>query len=246
MNLKIALIGYGKMGKKIEQIALHKGHSISFKFDIDCPLSKDIPPDQVDVFIDFTIPNAVVGNLKTIAHLQKPVVIGTTGWDKNLVDVKKVVEENDLGLIHAPNFSVGINLFFKIIEFSAELFNHFDDYDVFIHELHHRQKLDSPSGTALQLGNIVIDKIRRKSDILRLVSAGKIEPEQLHISSTRVGSVPGTHTIGYDSEADILELKHTARNRSGFASGAVLAAEWIIDKKGIFTLDDLINNMLLK
>ena len=156
----------------------------------------------------------------------------------------KIVKGTQIGLIYASNFSLGMNLFFKIVENAAGFFDKFEDFDPFIHEVHHKMKVDSPSGTALSLGKILLEKISRKSDILPGTSEGQISPEQLHVTSTRTGNVPGTHMVGFESEADSIELKHTARNRSGFAMGALYAAEWVIGKTGVFTMDDLMNDLL--
>jgi 4-hydroxy-tetrahydrodipicolinate reductase len=171
------------------------------------------------------------------------MVIGTTGWYHQLDEVKAIVQSAKMGVIYASNFSLGMNLFFRIVECAAELFDKFEEYDPFIHETHHRRKVDSPSGTAVTLGKILLEKIKRKSDILAQNSEGAISPKHLHISSTRAGEVPGTHLVGFDSAADTVELKHTARDRSGFALGALYAAEWIVAKHGLFTLNDLFKDI---
>jgi len=243
-QLKIGLIGFGRMGKEVTYQAGKKGHQVNATFDSKKPLSASSISESIDVLIDFSIPGAVLENIKLVAEVKKPIVIGTTGWNNNLTEVKSIVEANQMGVIYASNFSLGMNLFFKLVQNAASLFNKLEDYDAFVHETHHNQKIDSPSGTALRLGEILLDNIQRKSEILTQKSEGKISPHQLHISSTRVGSVPGTHRVGFDSNADTIELTHTARNRTGFALGAICAAEWITGKQGLFTLDDLLADLM--
>lgn len=241
---KLALIGFGKMGQEIARLAEQRDHEIMARFTGQNPLKATTNVDSIDVFIEFTHPGAVVENVRTVAQFEKPLVIGTTGWNEQLHEVEKIVKGTQIGLIYASNFSIGMNLFFKIVENAAGLFDKFEDFDPFIHEVHHKMKEDSPSGTALSLGKILVEKINRKSDILPGTSEGQISPEQLHVTSTRTGDVPGTHMVGFESEADSIELKHTARNRSGFAKGAVYAAEWIIGKTGVFTMDDFMNDLM--
>ena len=241
---KLGLIGFGKMGQEVAGLVQQRGHEITARFDIGNPLNVTTNVDSIDVFIEFTCPEAVVENVGTVAQLQKPLVVGTTGWNEQLTEIEKIVKDSQIGLIYSSNFSLGMNLFFKIVESAAGLFDKFEDFDPFIHEVHHKMKVDSPSGTALSLGKILLEKINRKSDILPGTSEGQISPEQLHVTSTRTGNVPGTHIVGFESEADSIELKHTARNRSGFALGAVYAAEWIIGKTGVFTMDDLMNDLM--
>lgn len=241
MKLNIALLGTGRMGKEIEQLAPASGHQITARFDLESPLARTSPADNFDVLIDFTQPDAVPGNVELAAHHHKPLVIGTTGWHEHLPEVEKIVQGSAIGIIHAANFSIGMNLFLRVVAHAATLFDPFEAYDVFIHEMHHRGKADSPSGTALSLGKIVLDKIARKSDLLCSSTEKKISPEQVHLSATRAGTFPGTHVVGFDSAADTIELKHTARNRSGFAAGALVAAEWIMGKQGLFTMDDILD-----
>jgi len=241
---KLGLIGFGKMGQEIARLAEQRGHEIMAKFNGENPLKATTNVDSIDVFIEFTHPEAVVVNVRAVAQFEKPLVIGTTGWNEQLHEVEKIVKGTQIGLIYASNFSIGMNLFFKIVENAAGLFDKFEEYDPFINEVHHKMKEDSPSGTALSLGKILLEKISRKRDILPGTSQGQILPEQLHVTSTRTGDVPGTHMVGFESEADSIELKHTARNRSGFAIGALYAAEWIIGKTGVFTMDDFMNDLM--
>ena len=232
------------MGQEIARLAEQRGHEIMAKFNGQNPLKATTNVDSIDVFIEFTHAEAVVENVRTVAQFEKPLVIGTTGWNEQFQDVEKIVKDTQIGLIYASNFSMGMNLFFKIVENAAVLFDKFEDFDPFIHEVHHKMKVDSPSGTALSLGKILLEKINRKSHILPGTSQGQISPDQLHITSTRTGNVPGTHIVGFESEADSIELKHTARNRRGFALGALYAAEWIIGKTGVFTMDDFMNDLM--
>jgi 4-hydroxy-tetrahydrodipicolinate reductase len=234
------------MGQEIERLARQKQHTIVQMFTKQNPVwaAKDL--SQIDVLIDFSVPGVARRNIETAARAKINIVEGTTGWHEALDEAKKLVQASKIGLIYASNFSLGVNIFFKIVEYAGQLFNRFPNYDLFVHEIHHNQKLDSPSGTALQLGKTLLKTVERKRELLTDRAASKIESCQLHISSTRAGSAPGTHTVGFDSPADIIELTHTARNRSGFAMGALAAAEWIVDKTGFFTMDDFLNEILQK
>jgi 4-hydroxy-tetrahydrodipicolinate reductase len=184
-----------------------------------------------------------VEDLTPWIELHKPIVVGTTGWQDQLSKIEALVSKNRTGLIYASNFSIGVNVFFQIVRVAAQLMDRFSDYDAFIHEIHHKNKIDSPSGTALTMGQIVLKILQRKKELLNETSHGKIRPEQLHISSSRSGDVVGTHILSFDSVADSIELKHTAKNRSGLALGTLLAAEWIIGKKGLFTMDDIFQDL---
>ncbi|MBI1742839.1 4-hydroxy-tetrahydrodipicolinate reductase [Candidatus Acetothermia bacterium] len=242
--MRIGLIGHGKMGQEIERLATQKKHTITHIFTEDKPLWNAKELSDIDVLIDFSLPSAVMKNIETAARAKANLVEGTTGWYEKLSEVQRQVQQSGIGFIYASNFSLGVNLFFKIVEHAGSLFNHFSDYDLFVHEMHHNQKIDSPSGTALSLGKILLKTVERKKEILSDRAASKIEPSQLHISSTRVGSMPGTHIVGFDSAADTIELTHKARNRSGFALGALAAAEWIQSKKGFFIMDEMIKDIL--
>lgn len=243
-TLSLGLVGYGRMGHEIERLATEKGQTIVERFDVDNPLPADFTGGNADVYVEFSVPGSVVSNIKTIARTGKPLVVGTTGWSQNLPDVEKAVQAGGSGLIYASNFSLGMNIFFLIVEHAANVFNQFDDYDPFIHEIHHRGKADSPSGTALNLAEVVLGKIERKATMVNGKCEGKISSDSLHLTSTRAGNVPGTHTVAFDSLADSIELTHMARNRSGFALGALFAAEWIAGKRGVFTMKDLMQDIL--
>jgi 4-hydroxy-tetrahydrodipicolinate reductase len=236
--MRIALIGFGKMGREIDSIARERGETIACIFDSARPVRPEALADSnVDVCIEFSTPAAVVDNIRAAIQAKRDIVVGTTGWDAHLPEFQSAVK--DSGLLYASNFSLGMNYFFRIVKRAAELMNHAPDYDPYIHELHHRQKVDSPSGTALTLARILIDGIDRKEAILTTPPEGKIKPEMLHVSSTRAGVVAGTHKVGFDSEADLIELSHVAKTRRGFALGALVAARWLRGRKGIYTMDDV-------
>jgi len=234
--MKIALIGYGKMGREIEAAAKAQGETIACVFD-----SKNrVTPDalrEVDVCIEFSTPLSAPANILAAVDAGKDVVVGTTGWQHELPGLRQRVQ--DSGLLHSANFSLGMNIFQRIVARAAELVQNAGDYDPFIHEAHHRQKADSPSGTALTLADIVLARLERKTQVLSETAHGRIDPASLHVSSTRAGYITGTHTVGFDSEADLIELKHMARNRRGFALGALVAARWLRGRKGIYTMEDV-------
>jgi 4-hydroxy-tetrahydrodipicolinate reductase len=243
--MRIGLIGHGKMGQEVERLALQKGHQIARIFTEAQPLRERDPLTDMDILIDFSVPAAVPQNVRAAAQAHMNILEGTTGWYEHLDQIKKLVRDSQIGLLYAPNFSLGVQLFFRIVVHAGRLFNRFSDYDLWVHEIHHHQKLDSPSGTALALGKLLLNTVERKRELLT-ERPTKIAPQQLQISSTRVGSVPGTHIVGFDSLSDSLELTHTARNRSGFALGALAAAEWLVNKnkKGCFTMDDFLDEIL--
>jgi 4-hydroxy-tetrahydrodipicolinate reductase len=237
--MRIALVGYGKMGKEIERLALERGWSIDLRIDIDTPPVSPAQRSTIDVVIHFANAGNIVSDLTPWMEAHKPIVVGTTGWLEQLPAMQALIQKYGTGFIYASNFSLGVNIFFHLIQTAAQMMDRCSDYDAFIHEIHHKNKLDSPSGTALTMGQIVLKNITRKKELLNETSHGKIRPEQLHIASTRSGSVVGTHILAFDSAADMIELKHTAKDRSGLALGTLMAAAWIIGKKGIFTMDDV-------
>ena len=220
--MNIALIGYGKMGRMIEQAAQGRGHVIRFRVDIAGNEQGQMLTREnlagVEVAFDFTMPDAVVRNVDKLSALGVNVVVGTTGWWDKIPQVREMVEKRGTGLVYGSNFSIGVNLFFKLMEQAGALLASQSMYDPYIYEIHHNQKLDAPSGTALQL-----EQILGKSYGKRKIS----------VASIRAGTVPGEHTVGFDSEADTLTFTHTARSRAGFASGAVHAGEWITKHKGM-------------
>jgi 4-hydroxy-tetrahydrodipicolinate reductase len=235
--MNIALFGYGKMGKEIEAIALKRNHTIVLKVDkenISSITEADLK--KADVVIEFSTPHSVLENIKKCLTAQVPIVVGTTGWYDKFEEIKKLCAEKNGSLFHATNFSLGVNLFFKVNTYLAELMNKYNDYDVSMEEIHHIHKLDKPSGTAITLAEQIIKKIDRKTNWSIETKA----PETLFIKDIREGEVPGTHIIKYRSEVDDIEITHKALNRKGFALGAVIAAEFLNGKKGIYTMSDII------
>jgi 4-hydroxy-tetrahydrodipicolinate reductase len=247
--MNIAIIGYGKMGRAIHEVAKENKINVVSIIDPTDPEAthREITHEalkNVDVALDFSRADAVVSNVEKLAKLKCNIVMGTTGWYDKINIVKKIVEENEIGFIYSPNFSIGVNLFFAMINKAAELFNKAKWYDVYVYEIHHNKKIDSPSGTALQIANILLSKIERKKKILAEVINRRIEPEELHVASIRAGHVFGLHVVGFDSEFDNIELKHEAKNRKGFALGALLAAKWIMNKKGFYNFIDVFSELI--
>ena len=234
--MKIALIGFGKMGREIDSAAREQGEMITRVFEWDRTVTPEALAD-VDICIEFSTPDAVVQNIRAAVEARRDIVVGTTGWYQYLPEIKAVVKES--GLLYCSNFSLGMNIFFRIVRQAAVLMNRSADYDPYVHEIHHRQKADSPSGTALSLARILTENIDRKKETLARPSDGKINPDMLHVTSTRAGFFPGTHTVGFDSESDLIELRHTAKSRRGFALGALAAARWLRGRKGVYTMDDV-------
>ena len=237
--MKILLIGYGKMGQTIEKIAIDRGHEIVGRIAIEN--QEDLAHfsgDNVDVAIEFTQPEAAFENLKIATQNGIKVVCGTTGWLENKPVIEQLVKENNTAFLYASNFSIGVNVFFYLNKVLAKVMNPFKGYDVRMEEIHHTQKLDAPSGTAITLAEGIIENYSNKKNWVNNLSAVE---DELTIVSVREGQVPGTHTVWYNSEIDEIEIKHTAHNRNGFALGAVVAAEWISDKQGTFTMDDVLD-----
>lgn len=233
--MKIALLGYGKMGKAIEQIALNRGHEIILKINKS---SKDYNIREADVAIDFSIPDAAVSNISHCLNNDVPVISGTTGWLNDYDEIAQLCKEQDGAFIYASNFSLGVNLFFELNNYLAKLMQPQTQYNTSIEEIHHTQKLDAPSGTAITLAKGIIDNSIAKDWHL---DNNTQNPESISIEAKRIENVPGTHIIKYDSNIDSIHISHTAHNREGFALGAVVAAEWIIGKTGIFTMKDVLN-----
>lgn len=247
--MNIAIVGYGKMGHEIEKAAKSKGITVKSIIDPSATGAKyseinEQSMREVDVCIDFTNPEAVVDNIKKISRFKNNIVVGTTGWYGKLDEVKKIVEKSGIGLIYASNFSIGVNIFFKMIENAAKIINKAQDYDIYGYELHHNKKVDSPSGTAKTIGEILVKNISRKQKLVYNKLDRKIEPNELQIASIRSGSIPGTHVVGFDSTSDTIELKHIARNREGFALGAIMAAQWIKNKNGFYTINDVMDSVI--
>lgn len=237
--MKIALIGYGKMGKEIEAIALERKHTISLIIDIDN--QHELTPENLrkaDVAIEFTNPEKAYGNVLKCFEADVPVVSGTTGWNGQVEEARKKCLEGNHSFIWSSNYSLGVNIFFRVNEYLARIMNKFDNYEVSVEETHHTQKLDAPSGTAITLAKDIIKQIQRKNEWQ--LNDGSTS-DKLKITAIRRDNVPGIHTINYDSPVDYIEITHSAKSRKGFAFGAVLAAEYIYNKKGVFTMDDLLS-----
>lgn len=213
--MKLALVGLGKMGKMVEKSAVNRGHIVATKIGRSDWSKPHL--DDIDVCIEFTTPDAAIENIKRLAKHKKNIVVGTTGWYQNLDEVKEIVKENDIGLLYTQNFSLGLQLYLKLIQKAADLFN---GYDIAITEMHHKQKKDSPSGTAF----LMKEKMKSNSEIAFL----------------RVGEIPGTHSVIMDGDCETITITHAAKNRTGIARGAVIAAEWLQGKKGLFTMDDML------
>jgi 4-hydroxy-tetrahydrodipicolinate reductase len=234
--MKIALLGYGKMGKAIEQIAIERGHEIVLKINKS---SKDYNISAADVAIDFSIPDAAVSNISNCFYNGVPVISGTTGWLSDYEDMVQLCKEHDGAFIYASNFSLGVNIFFELNRYLATLMQPQKQYEVAMEEIHHTQKLDAPSGTAITLAEGIIES--SDANQWKLSDDNTISKGSIPIVAKRIENVPGTHIITYNSPVDAIEISHTAHNRDGFALGAVIAAEWIIGKTGIFTMKDVLN-----
>jgi len=231
--MKIALLGYGKMGKVIEKIALERGHEIIMR-----KAGKDTFEglENADVAIDFSVPDAAINNISACFNSNVPVISGTTGWLENYDKMVSLCQEKNGAFIYGSNFSLGVNIFFELNDHLAKIMAKFGQYKVAMEEIHHTQKLDAPSGTAISLAKGIIDHSDYSSWALE-----NAKEDEIYIEAKRIENVPGTHTVFYNSEVDTIEIKHTAHNRDGFALGAVIAAEWIQGKKGIFTMKDVLD-----
>ncbi|MBL0329468.1 MAG: 4-hydroxy-tetrahydrodipicolinate reductase [Bacteroidetes bacterium] len=238
--MNIALIGYGKMGKEIEQIAISRGHSIVLKVTSSNANTYSIDElKKADVAIEFSTPEVVINNINKCFEATVPVVVGTTGWLKHLEEVKQNCSDKKQTLFYASNYSIGVNLFFKLNAYLAKLMNAYPEYNVTMEEIHHVHKLDAPSGTAISLANQIIENNSSKQKWVNALTENKNE---LAIISKRIDEVPGTHTVTYSSAVDEISMTHIAHNRKGFALGSVIAAEWVKGKKGIFGMNDLLDN----
>ncbi|MEM6263136.1 MAG: 4-hydroxy-tetrahydrodipicolinate reductase [Bacteroidota bacterium] len=238
--LKIALLGYGKMGKAIEQEATARGHEISFRIDQDNHKElSSITPSNTDAIIEFTHPDSFWRNLEACLTLGVPIISGTTGWYDERSKAYELVSEKNAAFMFGSNFSVGVNLFFKLNERLAELMNPYTDYDCYVEEQHHRYKADGPSGTAVTLAQQVLSRLDRKESIAPDLRTRPPQPEELSVGFIRSGEIIGRHRVGYTSDIDSLTIEHHAYNRRGFALGAVIAAEWMQGKKGFFEFKDV-------
>ena len=232
--MKIALLGYGKMGQVIERIALERGHEIVLKKSRNATFEG---LQMADVAIDFSIPNAALENISTCFENGIPVISGTTGWLEHYQKMVQLCEEKQGGFIYASNFSLGVNIFFELNSYLSKIMSQFTQYSTTIEEIHHTQKLDAPSGTAITLAENIINH----SDYSSWALGEAKNSDELVIKAERIPNVPGTHTVTYQSVVDSIEIKHEAHNREGFALGAVIAAEWILGKKGVYSMKDVLN-----
>ncbi|RIV18417.1 4-hydroxy-tetrahydrodipicolinate reductase [Fibrisoma montanum] len=242
--MNIVLFGYGKMGRVIEQIALDRGHQIVGRVDRKDEAGTDpdqLPDDAVDVVIEFTTPESAVENITYCLRRGWPVVCGTTGWLGRLADVEDLCRRQKGAFFYASNYSIGVNLFFRLNKVLAKFMRNYPSYHVSMTEIHHTEKKDAPSGTAITLAQGVLEHLPHKSRWIEKTDGQAADDDAIGIESLREGTVPGTHTIRYDSDVDRIEITHTAHSRQGFALGAVIAAEWLPGHEGVFGMDDLLN-----
>ncbi len=231
--MNIALLGYGKMGKAIEKVALERGHKIVLKTNSK---TATFNLSETDVAIDFSIPSTAVSNISICLKNNTPIVSGTTGWLKEYNNIVDLCKKNKGALIYSSNFSLGVNVFFELNNYLAKMMKNLKQYNVGINEIHHTQKLDAPSGTAISLAEGIIKNSDKTSWSLERLS----DTENIIINSERINKVPGTHTINYNSSIDSINIEHVAHNRNGFALGAIIAAEWILNKKGVHSMKDVL------
>lgn len=231
--MKIALLGYGRMGQTIEKLAVARGHEIVLKVDQD---TAEYDITKADIAIDFSVPSAAYKNITNCFENGVPVVSGTTGWLEQYDSALAICKKNNGAFIYASNFSLGVNVFFELNEYLAKMMSNLKDYKVNMEEIHHTKKLDAPSGTAITLAEGIIKNTDYKNWALDVTNS----PDELPIVAKRIPDVPGTHKVEYESKIDTIEIKHTAHSREGFALGAVVAAEWLLDKKGVFSMKDVL------
>jgi 4-hydroxy-tetrahydrodipicolinate reductase len=232
--MKIALLGYGKMGKEIEKIAISRGHEIVIRKDVDDRIDITL----ADVAIDFSVPTSAFNNITNCLNNNVPVISGTTGWLDKYDDAIALCKEKNGAFIYASNYSLGVNIFFELNKQLAKMMKAVEGYNISMEEIHHTEKLDAPSGTAITLAQGIIENTSKSNWKL---GEEEISEDTIAIVAKRIPEVPGTHTVWYNSEVDTIEIKHTADSRKGFALGAVVAAEWISDKTGIFSMKDVLN-----
>jgi 4-hydroxy-tetrahydrodipicolinate reductase len=240
--MKVALVGYGKMGRAVDNVATERGHEVVARIDPTLDTDK-IDAETLggaDVAIEFTAPGAALGNITALAAAGVDAVVGTTGWHGRLDEATASVNGAGTGMVHATNFSLGVNIFLRLARAAAKMADALDEYDIHIREAHHRHKIDHPSGTAITLADILIEELARKESWSADLPDGEPHPQVLYVASERVGETAGSHVLGLEGPDDRIELRHEARTRAGFARGAVAAAEWIRGRSGVFTLDDML------
>ena len=234
--MKLVLFGYGKMGKEVEKIALERGHELILRIE----KNEEYDISEADVAIDFSVPSAAFNNITSCFKKNIPVISGTTGWLEDYEKAVTICKKNNGSFIYASNFSIGVNLFFELNDKLSRIMNSNNNYYPSIEEIHHTKKLDAPSGTAITIAEQTIKNSSTKEWCLH-TNRAKVDKEIIPISSKRIKDVPGTHIVAYESEIDSIEIKHTAHNRKGFAHGAIIAAEWLINKNGVYTMKDVLN-----
>ena len=245
--MRVVLVGYGGMGKVLEQVLASRGHEVIARVD---PVTGDAPSlerrhaEAADIAIEFALPQAAVTNARLYADLGLSAVVGTTGWYQAVPEVRGLVEQAGIGYLYGPNFSIGVHLFYRLVAEAARLADAVADYDIAAYEMHHKRKKDSPSGTALAMADIILKHSSRKRRLVTERLDRTIEPDELHVGSVRGGTFAGTHRVLLDSEADTIELSHTARSRAGFAHGAVTGAEWLAGKKGFYSVEAFVQGLL--
>ncbi len=240
---KVVLLGYGQMGREIDSIAKEFDVEIVAKLDLADDIN-DLDKIDFDVAIDFTIPMAVEDNFRKVISLGKSIVIGTTGWYDKLDRFRELAENSNGSCLWGSNFSIGMQTFYRLIANAGSLIDKLDEYDVSVHEIHHRRKKDSPSGSALAIANILLENVDRKTRIKEETCHEEIDKNSIHVSSSRIGAITGTHTVYMDSKSDTIELTHRAKNRRGLAKGALVAAKWLAGKKGFYTFSDVLDEIM--
>jgi 4-hydroxy-tetrahydrodipicolinate reductase len=248
-RMKLLIVGYGQMGRHVENVALERGHSIVTRIDPvggdQAEITTDVA-DKADCAVEFSIPDAAVPNARRYAEMGLNAVVGTTGWYDKRKEVAGYVNKAGIGYLYGPNFSLGAHLFFRLVGEAAAAINPFEEYDISGYEIHHKRKKDSPSGTALKIAGIILERSNRKTELMVEKLDRRVKETQLHFASIRGGENPGVHSVLLDCEADTIELVHRVRNRKGFALGAVMAAEWLLGNRGFFTVEHFIADILKK
>lgn len=244
--MDIALVGTGQMGMAVEHVATDKGHDIATTFDSKRPFGAASPSalQEVDVVIDFSLPSLALDHLQQYCEWNVPAVVGTTGWYDQVDTVEQWVADHEAAILYAPNFSMGVSVVRKALSGILPLLDELEAYDPFVQEVHHTKKVDSPSGTAQMLGGLVVEGLERKDHVETETQHQRIDPSAVHVTSTRAGTVFGEHTVAFDGPYDQITVGHRAKNRKGFAAGAVQAAEWLQGRQGLFSLDDMLDDML--
>lgn len=249
--MRVVICGYGRMGREVEQVLLARGHSVVTRID-PAPDRGDLDAvapaalEGCDGVIEFSSAAAVAANARAYVEAGVSAVVGTTGWEPQRESVAQAVQSSEIGYLAGSNFSIGANLMFALTEKAAQMINSFPEYDIMVQEYHHTGKKDSPSGTALTLAEKIIGVNTAKTEIVGECLHRQIEPHELHVGSVRGGAIPGIHTVTLDSPADTISLTHSARDRSGFAGGAVMALEWLQGRRGFFTVDDFIEDLITR